>query len=134
METKVPGADVKITYLPDSPFNHEEHKVTIEPESKDKDSLIAWLRAELNEKETKIADLEESLRTVKNSLTFKSAVAAMREKRIEYLKSHIKKLKQLILLTDPAVHNVEMNDLTTRQWTEYRKWCIETEGVSHALS
>lgn len=102
-----------------------------EPDNNDKDSLIVFLRAELDEKETIITDLEESLRTVKNSLTIKSAVAAMREKRIEYLKSHIKKLKQLVLLTDPAVHNVEMNDLTMRQWDEYRKWCLEIEGVKH---
>ena len=100
-----------------------------EPDNEDKNNLISFLRAELDEKETLITDLEESNRTVKNTLTLNSAVAAMRSKRIEILEQHVEKLKQLVLLTDPAVHNVEMNDLTMRQWSEYRKWCIETEGV-----
>ena len=34
----------------------------------------------------------------------------------------INKLKSLLLLTDPAVSNVEMNDLSLKQWNEYTKW------------
>ena len=94
----------------------------------DKDALIAFLRAECDDKDKLIIELEESLRTVKNTLTLKTSVAVMRLKRIEILEQHVEKLKQLILLTDPSVHNVEMNDLTTRQWTEYRNWCIEIGG------
>lgn len=41
---------------------------------------------------------------------------------------HKEKLLQLLLLTDPAVSNVEMNKLTERQWAEYERWRKEKHG------
>jgi FMN phosphatase YigB (HAD superfamily) len=38
---------------------------------------------------------------------------------IQKLKEQKEKLIQLILLTDPAVAHVEMNELSTMQWQEY---------------
>lgn len=35
---------------------------------------------------------------------------------------HLNKLKSLILLCDPVVSNVEMNELSAKQWSEYEKW------------
>ena len=37
------------------------------------------------------------------------------------LQGKVDKLKQLLLLTDKAVSNVKMNDLTKRQWVEFIK-------------
>jgi DNA replication initiation complex subunit (GINS family) len=42
------------------------------------------------------------------------------------LRAKIKKLKELILLTDEAVSDVEMNKLTERQWLEFIK-CFPEE-------
>jgi hypothetical protein len=35
------------------------------------------------------------------------------------MSNRITKLKQLILLTDPVVSNVEMNETAKKQWLEY---------------
>lgn len=36
---------------------------------------------------------------------------------------HIDKLKGLILLTDPAVSDIEMNKLSLTQFDAYERWC-----------
>lgn len=43
--------------------------------------------------------------------------------------AQVEKLKQLLLLTDPAVSNVEMNDLTIKQWAEFVRWNKDKYGV-----
>lgn len=45
------------------------------------------------------------------------------------LRAENQKLKQLILLTDPAVSNVEMNTLSAKQWSEFLRW-QEAEGYN----
>jgi len=40
-------------------------------------------------------------------------------KRANIAERKCEKLKQLLLLTDPAVSDVNMNDLTMRQWQEF---------------
>lgn len=42
-------------------------------------------------------------------------------KREILLLEKVSKLKQLLLLTDASVSNVEMNDLTMKQWNEFVK-------------
>lgn len=46
---------------------------------------------------------------------------------IETIKAKCLKLKQLILLTDPVVGDVVMNDVSMRQWNEFIK-CFPDEG------
>lgn len=41
----------------------------------------------------------------------------------------VEKLKRLILLTDPAVSDVEMNTLSLNQWAEYVRWHKEKWGM-----
>lgn len=41
-------------------------------------------------------------------------------KHIEFLELKNTKLEQLILLTDPAVADEQVNTLTVKQWTEYQ--------------
>ena len=53
------------------------------------------------------------------------AVYALFSRAVELEKEN-EKLKSLILLTDPSVSNVEMNDLTVRQFTEFNRWKEET--------
>lgn len=45
------------------------------------------------------------------------------ESEIARLKRAVTKLETLILLTDPSVSNVEMNEVAGRQWTEYMEFC-----------
>lgn len=40
-------------------------------------------------------------------------------KRANIAERKCEKLKHLLLLTDPAVSDVEMNELTLRQWQEF---------------
>ena len=45
------------------------------------------------------------------------------------LREKLTKLKQLLLLTDPAVSSEQMNDLTVKQWTEFVK-AFPDEGAT----
>jgi hypothetical protein len=47
-------------------------------------------------------------------------------RQIENLQAENEKLKRLLLLTDDAVSDVFMNDLTMRQWAEFIK-CFPEE-------
>lgn len=47
--------------------------------------------------------------------------------QLNSLSEEIDKLKSLILLTDPAVSNVEMNELTAKQWIEFKTWKQEND-------
>lgn len=42
-------------------------------------------------------------------------------KRAQLAERKLEKLKGLILLTDPVVSSVHMNELTSRQWAEFIK-------------
>lgn len=46
-------------------------------------------------------------------------------KRAQIAEMKVEKLKALLLLTDPAVSDLSMGTLTTRQWREYDRWCEE---------
>ena len=45
------------------------------------------------------------------------------------LREKLTKLKQLLLLTDPAVSSEQMNDLTMKQWAEFVK-AFPDEGTT----
>lgn len=45
------------------------------------------------------------------------------------LREKLAKLKQLLLLTDPAVSSEQMNDLTRKQWVEFVK-AFPDEGTT----
>lgn len=66
---------------------------------------------------------------VKERSDFRQALKEEREKvqRLETAhnrqQKHIDKLKALLLLTDPAVSNVEMNKLSAAQFDAYERWC-----------
>lgn len=45
------------------------------------------------------------------------------------LREKVSKLKQLLLLTDPAVSSEQMNDLTVKQWVEFVK-AFPDEGAT----
>lgn len=45
------------------------------------------------------------------------------------LRAENQKLRQLILLTDPAVSNEQMNTLSAKQWAEFLRW-QEAEGYN----
>lgn len=49
------------------------------------------------------------------------------QRQLREAKTKLLKLKQLILLTDPVVGHVEMNELTKTQWLEFIK-CFPDEG------
>jgi hypothetical protein len=51
-------------------------------------------------------------------------------KRANIAERKIEKLKRLILLTDDAVSNIGMNELTKRQWLEFIK-CFPDEGEQY---
>jgi hypothetical protein len=40
------------------------------------------------------------------------------------------KLKQILLLTDPAFSDVEVNDLSLQQWAEFVRWHEQKYGVT----
>lgn len=42
-------------------------------------------------------------------------------KRAQLAERKVEKLKRLVLLTDPAVSDVEMNSVALRQWQEFTK-------------
>jgi hypothetical protein len=48
-------------------------------------------------------------------------------KRAQLAERKCEKLKRLLLLTDPVVSNVEVNELSVKQWTEFIK-CFPDEG------
>lgn len=48
-------------------------------------------------------------------------------KRAQLAERKLEKLKSLLLLTDPVLGDVVMNELTKRQWLEFIK-CFPDEG------
>lgn len=62
-----------------------------------------------------------------NSFNFKKWGDYMKRSRIAERK--VDKLKRLILLTDPAVSNVEMNDIALRQWNEFVRAFPDEVGI-----
>lgn len=51
-------------------------------------------------------------------------------KRANLAERKLEKLKALLLLTDPAVENMQMNKLTALQWSEFIKE-FKDEGASN---
>lgn len=48
-------------------------------------------------------------------------------KRANVAERKLEKLKALVLLVDPVVSDVQMNDVTTKQWLEFVK-CLPEEA------
>ena len=73
-----------------------------------------------------IAQLEEEVRR-QSMLNSEGAARTLSFKlRMERLQEENRKLKELLLLTDPVVANVEMNEVTLKQANEFLRW--EKEG------
>lgn len=71
----------------------------------------------MKEKLYTVDDVMELLR-MKDVLTIKLDQAG---KQNDALRARYRKLRNLLLLTDPAVKHVPMNELTVSQWAEYTK-------------
>jgi hypothetical protein len=89
-------------------------------------AFLAGYEAATEWKKIDRKDYPQNHEKLSHSREYMLELYEMQKAEIEILKSKLEKLKQLILLVDPVVSNVIVNDVAINQWAEYIK-CFPNE-------